>query len=378
MRKLELIERMKSEKKTAVLLLTSKLQVSPTGGREMLCKLNHDALANIYDDQMIFFEITKKSTYGPIVAVNAFSKGYIDGVNAEIIKNLLHIIAINNISKIFVDGSNFGEMVRQVKLKYPLVHIHTFFHNVESRFFWGSLKEKKSLRSLAIYIANYLAERKAVIFSDKIICLSERDSQLLKTIYGRSATHISSMALEDKLPSNFLNLINPLRTKYALFVGGDFYANRVGISWFVKNVAPKIHFKVCVVGKGLERYKQELELVENVEVIGAVDSLADWYLNAHFVIAPIFDGSGMKTKVAEALMYGKKVIGTPEAFSGYEADVDKIGKVCKSEADFVKAIEMIDDMVASNFDKDLRAIYENKYSSMAAKIRFHAILNECS
>ena len=369
---------MKSKKKAAVLLLITKLQVSPTGGREMLGKINHNALANIYGDQLIVLEVAKQSTHGAIASAKALSHGYIDGVNAEIIENLLHIIAINNISKVFVDGSNFGEMVRQVKLRYSLVQIHTFFHNVEARFFLGSLKEKKSLRALAVFIANYLAERKAVNCSDKIICLSERDSQLLKIIYGRSATHISAMALEDKLPSNFLDLINPFRTKYALFVGGDFYANRVGISWFVKNVAPKIHIKVCVVGKGLERYKQELELVENVEVIGAVDTLAEWYLNAHFVIAPIFDGSGMKTKVAEALMYGKKVIGTPEAFSGYEAYVDKIGKVCLSEADFIKAIEQIDDMVASNFDKDLRAIYEKKYSSMAAKNRFQAILNEFS
>ena len=42
---------------------------------------------------------------------------------------------------------------------------------------------------------------------------------------------------------------------------------------------------------------------------------------AALVIAPIFDGSGMKTKVAEALMHGKHVVGTPEAFSGYAADI---------------------------------------------------------
>ena len=229
---------------------------------------------------------------------------------------------------------------------------------------------------MCVCLANYLVEKKAVRFSDKIICLSERDSNLLKIIYGRNATHKSAMALEDKLPSNFLNLLRPPRQKYALFVGGDFYANRVGISWFVKNVAPRIHFKVYVVGKGLERYKQELELVGNVEVIGAVDSLAEWYLNAHFVIAPIFDGSGMKTKVAEALMYGKKVIGTPEAFSGYEDDVDKIGKICRTKDEFVRAIKLADDMVELIFDIELRAIYEKKYSYKATTVRLHEILND--
>jgi hypothetical protein len=50
---------------------------------------------------------------------------------------------------------------------------------------------------------------------------------------------------------------------------------------------PRINIKICIVGKGFERYKKELELGGKVEVIGAVDSLAEWYLKAHFVIAPI-------------------------------------------------------------------------------------------
>jgi glycosyltransferase involved in cell wall biosynthesis len=358
-----------------IIFITTKFEAAPKGGRQMLSRLNHSVLNDIYGNRLKVFEIPKYRISKFISAFYAM-RGYIDGVDVNVIKQLFQIIAINNIKSIFIDGSNFGELACQVKQRFPNIKVYTFFHNVEISFFIGSFKQHKSIRAFLICVFNYLAEKKSVKYSDELICLSERDSQGLNKIYGRHASHILPMALHDELPSNFLNLVDPFRSKYALFVGGDFYANRVGISWFVKNVAPNIHFKVCVVGKGLERYKQELESVENVEVIGAVDSLSDWYLNAHFVIAPIFDGSGMKTKVAEALMYGKKVIGTPEAFSGYEADVDKIGKVCLSEADFIKAIEQIDDMVASNFDKDLRAIYEKKYSSMAAKNRFQAILNE--
>lgn len=38
------------------------------------------------------------------------------------------------------------------------------------------------------------------------------------------------------------------------------------------------------------------------------------------MVMPIFSGSGMKVKTAEALMYGKFLIGTKEAFEGYEID----------------------------------------------------------
>jgi glycosyltransferase involved in cell wall biosynthesis len=109
-------------------------------------------------------------------------------------------------------------------------------------------------------------------------------------------------------------------------------------------------------------------------VIGPVDNLFEWYRLARFVIAPIFDGSGMKTKVAEAMMYGKKVVGTPEAFSGYEVGQDA-GWVCRTPDDFVAAINEACKEIHSPFDPQLRNIYLQKYSFEAAKKKLEAILS---
>lgn len=157
-------------------------------------------------------------------------------------------------------------------------------------------------------------------------------------------------------------------------MGGTFYANRVGITWFVKHVAPHINIKTYIVGRGFESLRDELELNGKVEVIGEVDSLAQWYQDSYFVIAPIFDGSGMKTKVVEALMFGKKIIGTPEAFSGYEQIADQAGRICLSAEEFVAAIESADEIVNGSFDLELRAIYEERYSYTAAKSRLVSIM----
>ncbi len=357
-----------------VMLLTNQLEESPSGGREMLCKLNHDVLIDIYGDRLTVMELSKQPIRGFKSIINAF-RGHIDGVNTEAINTIFQLISTKNINKLFVDGSNFGEVAKLVKRKFPQVEVYTFFHNVEVRFFLDSFRQNKSIHALAVCVVNYLAERKSVKFTDKLICLSQRDSQLLQKIYGRQATHVSPMALRDQLVSNAQKVTEPSQQKFALFVGGVFYANRVGITWFVKHVVPRINIKICIVGKGFERYKKELELGGKVEVIGAVDSLAEWYLKAHFVIAPIFDGSGMKTKVAEALMYGKTVIGTPEAFSGYEEDGYKVGQVCRTADDFVVAIDAVDEMVVARFDEELRSIYDRKYSYTAARLRLAMILN---
>ena len=284
------------------------------------------------------------------------------------------MIQLEGIQKVFVDGSNLGGFVEVLKRELPHVEVVTFFHNVEVRFFWGSLCEKKSLRAMAVLMVNYLAERKSVRHSDKIICLSERDSRLLHKVYGRSATHVSSMALHDKMPPDFAQCASCPQEKFALFVGGVFYANRAGISWFVEHVVPRIDIKICIVGRGFEAYRAELEREGKVQVIGAVDHLADWYRDAHFVIAPIFDGSGMKTKVAEALMYGKKIIGTPEAFSGYECIADRAGWLCTTAADFIAAISCAQSKIQQPFDAELRAIYEKNYSYLAASARLARIL----
>lgn len=359
-----------------VMLLTNLLQASPSGGRELLCKLNHDVLKDIYGDQLLVFELPKIRVRGLKAIVDAFG-GHIDGLNHAVIAEALRIIQAENIGKIFVDGSNLGGFVKVAKTNFPYVQVYTFFHNVEARFFLGSLRQTKTLNALAVLMVNYFAERKSVRYSDQLICLSGRDSRLLQKLYGRAATHISPMALQDKLPTGIdsVKLGSP-HEKFALFVGGVFYANRAGIAWFVKHVVPRINIKTYIVGKGFENFKEELERDGKVEVIGPVDSLAQWYLDSHFVIAPIFDGSGMKTKVAEALMFGKKVIGTPEAFSGYEEIAERAGRICVSADDFVAAIQAADAMVNSPFDSGLRAIYLENYSYVAIRARFEKIMGD--
>ena len=107
-----------------------------------------------------------------------------------------------------------------------------------------------------------------------------------------------------------------------------------------------------------------------------MENLSEWYLKAHFVIAPIFYGSGMKTKIAEAMMFGKKIIGTPEAFSGYEDVIDQLGWLCETSGDFVKAIGQAKDLIKNSFEPSIRAIYKKKYSYQAARSRFGEILME--
>ena len=363
---------MNNIKNSKLLYLTKYIHSAPTGGRQMLSKLNHDALFAILGDQLVLFELPQTGPMRLNELFNTF-RGYIDGLTEQSVEQAIQLIQRENIRQVFVDGSNLGGFVSKLKRTLPQVEVITFFHNVEARFFWGALRGSKTIRALAVLIINYLAERKATRLSKKRICLSERDSRLLHLIYGEGATHILPLALADQLhdyPSMVIEKLEP----YALFVGGNFYANRDGIDWFVKNVARRINIKICIVGHGMEKVRAQLEIPGRVEVVGLVDNLVEWYRQARFVIAPIFDGSGMKTKVAEALMHGKKIIGTPEAFTGYES-ARCAGWVCSSADEFVAAITAAQKEINIPFDQNLRAIYLKNYSFEAAKKRLIKILS---
>ena len=351
------------------LLITNEIEKNPKGGRELLCKLNYDILSNLFEDELKIIELKKKCDT-KTNKIKDTLQGNIDGINSNTIKIILQDINKENIIKIFIDGSNLGAIVVKIKKNYPSIEIITYFHNVEARFFWGLLKKRKNIKSLGVLLANYLAEKSAVKYSDNIICLSSRDSNLLYRIYGRKSNYISPISLEDKFYSKNKEYSLYNARNYALFVGSNFYANVEGIRWFITKVVPFINIPVYIVGNGFDELFNELSIPKKVIVVGAVDNLNDWYHNSKFVIAPIFDGSGMKTKVAEALMFGKKVIGTKEAFVGYEDELQKVGWLCNSSQEFIETINHAERNITSLFDSNIRTIYENKYSYTSMRDRY--------
>jgi len=317
-----------------------------------------------------------------VQSMGAALRGHIDGLGEDTVGAVLAVVAERSIDKVFVDGSNLGTLAKAIRRAHPRVEVITFYHNVETRFFWGALRERPSLRAGAVLLANALAEWRATRASHRRVCLSQRDSRLLARLFWRGATDIAPLAVADhwheaqSSPSPSRNAPAPApaaMAPYVLFVGSSFYANRAGVEWFIREVIDHVPMRLCVVGRGFDRLRASLERPGKVDVIGPVEDLAQWYAHAALVVAPIFDGSGMKTKVAEALMHGKKLIGTPEAFAGYEHIAGQAGWIARDGPGFVAAIK---DAAAQNtaaFVPALRQLYLDQFSEGAARRRLKEI-----
>jgi glycosyltransferase involved in cell wall biosynthesis len=352
-----------------MLYVSNPKRTGGIGGREQLSRLHRNALREIYGDSLETIELAGTAGVARLW-------GHIDGVSASSIETVTARASELGVERIFLDGSNLGVLAKAIRKAIPAVEIVTFFHNCEARFFYGAIKQSWSIRSVGVLFANFIAERNAVRFSDKLISLNARDSAALESVYGRRATHLLPMALEDKVPRIGSPSKLPMRQgQYILFVGGAFYANIQGITWFCKNVAPFVAAKTVVVGRGFDEYREQLEQCGNVEVAGSVDELCPWYSGARYVVAPIFDGSGMKTKVAEALMYGKRVIGTPEAFIGYEGLLGRFGTVCNNANDFIRELNSLAKDGLEGEESTIRALYEEHYSLTALQKRLREILS---
>ena len=339
------------------------------GGRAILANVHRDVLARLLGDGLA----THLLGGGAAISAVRGLRGYINGTAPAGLNAVLAAIDGHRAETIWLDGSNLGRLAQALRRTRPLLRIITFCHNVEARFFLGALRRTPRPKAAGVVVGNYIAERIAMRSSDDVVALSTRDSAGLAALYGRSADHILPIAVADRVSSppadELVASDAPL-----LFVGGSFYANRAGIDWFAKRVAPLIDARTDVIGMGMDDMRGQLEAAPGVRVIGAVDALEPHYRVARAAIAPIFDGSGMKTKVAEALMFGKRVIGTGEAFSGYEEVAGEAGWQCETPAAFVKAIEKAAHTDTKALDPVLRALYDRHYSPAATAQRMAGIL----
>ena len=341
-----------------------------TGGREQLSSILSDSLRHVMGDELDVYEL-RPNVHAASILERLI--GRIDGITTEVEKDLLNIIVARPYDCVLIDGSNLGRLVKLVKSQVAAIPVITFYHNVEARFFLDLFRSSRTVRSAGVLLANYISERFATHYSDFRLMLNDRDSQQLRAVYGRPGTHPLPMVVRDYYDPAAAQLDCPLAERYALFVGGAFYANVEGLAWYAENIGPHSPIPTIVIGRGMEAHRARLEQWGGVRVVGAVDDLAPWYAHAQIVVAPILSGSGMKTKTAEAFMHGKPIAGTIEAFEGYRRDISDSVITCETPEDFLQALNKAANLEV-HFNHELRSEYVKFHSESAMQERLTQLL----
>lgn len=349
-------------------------------GGSMCSNRNLKSLQTIYGEENVFLysirRSPKKENQSRIIwglkniFVDIFELGF-GGLNAVHKKEIRAIINKLNISTVFIDSSLFGILCKKIKAEFPLINIITFFHNVEYSFFIQDiLKEKKYLLFYRIFLA-YSSEKMVCKYSNKIISLNQRDGNQILSFYKRKSDIVIPISIENNY--NKTPLDASVDNKIGLFVGSYFFPNVHGIKWFIENVMPKTNIKLIIVGKDMDILRNEISQdIKNIEIYSSVPNLTEYYEKADFVILPIFFGGGMKVKTAEALMFGKFLIGTPEAFVGYEIN-NEVGIFCNEKEEMINTINNLDNPLKYNVAS--KQLFLEKYSFDSTLNKFRIVLN---
>ena len=277
----------------------------------------------------------------------------------------------NGYGLLFIDHSIYGHLIRRIKKECNIPTV-TYFHGIMA---YQTEEYKKHNKTSPFYFIpqrNTLYNEKLTVeYSDKVLILNGRDNENLKKFYGRSVDVYLPVYYPDTAGIVEQETVKQVDRLELLFVGGYFWPNVHGITWFVENVMPKLDNSthLTIVGNKMDQLRENLTR-ENVTVIGRVESLDNYYNRADVVVGPIFEGEGMKTKTCEALMYGKIYIGTDEALEGY----DELKQyTCNTVDDFISRINSLN-KAESKYHPEMREIYEKNYSPKMAKERLTGLL----
>jgi glycosyltransferase involved in cell wall biosynthesis len=161
-------------------------------------------------------------------------------------------------------------------------------------------------------------------------------------------------------------------------------ANEDGVEWFYHHVWPRLRarhpeVKFYIVGAAPgRRIKQIAKKDSRVIVTGSVKDLRPYRNRARVFVSPVRLGSGLRTKVLEAMAGGVPVVSTSLGMAGIEAQTGVNCLVADTPELFAQSVEWLltDRELAARMVRNARELVEKNHSLESGMLRFERILTE--
>lgn len=165
------------------------------------------------------------------------------------------------------------------------------------------------------YVLKYEAQkcRKAeILFArlyDSVILISEVEKEYFNQVLGENRAYTVTMGCDYQFFSESVGVEKVNNT--LSFVGNfEWPANIDSLDYIANQIMPLIKTEVTllVVGKCPNEIMQKYSENKNIKFTGRVNDLREYVTSTKVFIAPILYGSGIKTKIVEAMVMGMPVI----------------------------------------------------------------------
>jgi hypothetical protein len=244
---------------------------------------------------------------------NIFKLMYLINLNFKIIKYLNK--NKNNIA--IIEGASWiGYSYITIKiLKFFKPETKLIYHSHNIEYY---LRRKKN--NLFISFITKILERKVYQLVDVGTAVSKKDKNIIKKLYSLKVFVLNNGINKKRLAIKKFNKKIP--KDFIIFTGSySFLPNKQSIDLIAKNIFPKIikkypNMKLVITGRDFP-----IKKFIDCNFIYHYKNINKHYLNylllkSKFLLAPMFEATGTKLKIIEALMLGAVVLTSKEGVSG--------------------------------------------------------------
>lgn len=166
------------------------------------------------------------------------------------------------------------------------------------------------VRNVVLVLERNLTAKAEIYYSklyDKVIFVSEVETDYLnKRLPGKAVTipvginAVPAVELTGKPEKNLLSYVGNLKVA----------ANVDTLHWIISDILPKIRHdvKFMVIGKCPDDIREKYKNNNHVVFTGRVENLVEYIRKSQIFLSPILYGTGIKTKILEAMSMGVPVV----------------------------------------------------------------------
>lgn len=270
------------------------------------------------------------------------------------------------------------------KLKSKGIRVITIHHNYEIEYYKGT-KPNLLWRFPFLYYMKK-AERKAVIYSDLNLTLTQQDIRLLQDHYDiekkAKFEKIGIFEFKTNIPTKNINSQPHKNTSNLIFaITGslDAYQTEISLIPFLKKYYPLIlnHYPnstLIITGKNPSPLLlRQCNKYSNIKVIANPDDISEVIYQADVYICPIGLGGGLKLRIMDGLKVGLPVLTHIVSARGYD-NFEKAGFLFTydNESSFVESLRK--SVNVKNCQSNIIEKYSSIFSFDAGKNRLAKIL----
>ena len=187
------------------------------------------------------------------------------------------------------------------------------------------------------YWLQYIHERVYFNKADAVIVVSENDLHYHRRFVDEKKLYIIPNFLD---LSRYVPVDEKEKDNYIIMTGSfNSFQNQYGLTWFLEEVWNEElagQIKLLVAGyfsrEFLDGIKRKMGNLENVEAVGEVEDINEYISKARAAVVPLFQGSGSRVKILEAMALKTPVITTTKGAEGIEHEDSII--IADNAADF--------------------------------------------